>query len=105
MKLFVLSCAVGLSFLLTAVFPAEAGKSSVDYGKTLFHDAALGGSPNDKSCSSCHAEGAGLEKAAGKKKLARAVNRCLTGPMAGHRIDGRSVEMRSLKMYIESLTE
>lgn len=82
---------------------ALAGKSSIELGKDLFNDPALGGSSNDKSCNSCHAAGKGLEKAGASKKLTKNINECITGPLQGSKIDGRSAEMRSLKMYIESL--
>lgn len=82
---------------------AAAGKSSAEFGKELFNDPKLGGSTNDSSCSSCHAGGKGLENAAGNKKFTKLVNSCLVEKMAGEKIDGRTVNMRSLKMYIKSL--
>ncbi|MDF1576989.1 MAG: cytochrome c peroxidase [Desulfobulbales bacterium] len=82
---------------------AMAAKSSAELGKELFNDPTLGGSPNDKTCNSCHPGGEGLEKAADNKKLVKVINQCVTGPLEGNKIDGRSVEMRSLKMYIQSL--
>jgi cytochrome c peroxidase len=92
----------GVALTLTAL-PALAGKSSVELGKQLFNDPSLGSSTNDKSCNSCHPGGEGLEKAASLKDLSKTINLCVTGPMAGKKLDGRGVEMRSLKMYIESL--
>ena len=80
-----------------------AGKSSAELGQELFKDPKLGGSNNESSCNSCHAGGKGLENAAANKKLSKLVNSCLIGKMAGEKIDGRSVSMRSLKMYIKSL--
>jgi len=44
-----------------------------------------------------------LEHAGSKKNLSKMINRCITGPLGGQKIDGRKVEMRSLKMYIQSL--
>ncbi len=82
---------------------ALAGKSSVELGNKLFNDTSLADSTNDKSCASCHPSGEGLEKAGIKKKLAKTINRCITGALQGQKMDGRSVEMRSLKMYIKSL--
>ncbi len=82
---------------------ALAGKSSVEMGKDLFNDPTLGGSTNDKSCNSCHPGGEGLEKAGDNKKLVKVINQCVTGPLEGNKIDGRTAEMRSLKMYIQSL--
>jgi len=82
---------------------AYAAKSSPEMGKMLFNDRALGGSGNEKSCNSCHADGKGLEKAAANKKLSQLINKCVTGGMEGQKLDGRSVEMRSLKEFIATL--
>ena len=82
-----------------------AGKSSVELGKQLFNDPTLSGSSNDKTCNSCHADGKGLEKSGDIKKLAKIINKCIKGPLKGKKLDGRSIEMRSLKMYIQSLGE
>jgi len=92
----------GMALLLTGL-PALAGKSSVELGEKLFKDPSLGGSTNEQSCNSCHADGAKLEKAADEKNLSKVINSCITGQLGGNKLDGRSVEMRSLKMYIESL--
>ena len=88
-------------FMSAAV--CQAGKSSVEYGQKLFNDPALGGSANEKSCASCHPGGEGLENAGGNKKLSKMINRCITGPLKGEKVDGRSAEMRSLKLFIQSL--
>ena len=99
----ILLCTLLASSMILIASMAMAGKSSVEMGKNLFNDASLGGSTNAKSCNSCHADGKGMEKAGGKKNLVKMVNRCIVGPLKGDKIDGRSVEMRSLKMYIQSL--
>ena len=83
---------------------AMATKSSVELGKELFGDSSLGGSVNDQNCNNCHADGKGLANAATNKKLVKLMNRCITGQLEGKKIDGRSAEMRSLKMYIKSLS-
>ena len=75
----------------------------MELGKKRLTDPTLGGSANDKSCNSCHADGKGLEKASDNKKLVKVINQCITGPLKGKKIDGRTAEMRSLKMYIKSL--
>ncbi|MBU0479877.1 MAG: cytochrome-c peroxidase [Proteobacteria bacterium] len=90
--------------IFIAAGAATAGESSVEKGSKLFNDPALGGSTNPKSCNSCHPGGEGLEKAGAKANLTEMINRCVVGPLKGSKIDGRSVEMRSLKMYIESLS-
>jgi len=94
----------GVAVLLSGA-PALAGETSLELGKKLFNDPALGGSTKGKSCNSCHPNGAKLEKAGESKELAKTINNCITGPMGGKKIDGRSVEMRSLKLYIESLAK
>ncbi len=94
----------GLTVILWAAL-ALAGKSSVEYGKQLFNDPTLGGSTNESSCNTCHAAGKGLEKSGSNPKLVKVINQCITGPLKGEKIDGRTVDMRSLKMYIQSLGE
>jgi cytochrome c peroxidase len=91
------------AILLTGT-QAMAGKTSVERGKQLFNDPTLGGSANDKSCTSCHANGKGLEDASSNKKLVKNINQCITGPLTGNKIDGRSADMRSLKIYIDALS-
>ena len=83
---------------------AMAGKSSMEYGKQLFNDPTLSGSTNEQSCTSCHAQGQDLEQAE-KKTLSKNINHCLTSVMQGERIDGRSAEMRSLKMYVMTMQQ
>ena len=89
--------------IIAAGIACAAGKSSEETGKEMFNDPKLGGSANESSCNSCHAGGKGLENAAGKKKFSKLVNNCLVGKMEGEKLDGRTVSMRSLKKYIQSL--
>ena len=91
--------------LLTAATVSAAGKSSQDKGKELFNDPKFGNSKNESSCKSCHAEGKGLEKAGGNKKLSKLINKCLVKQMEGEKMDGRTASMRSLKLYIKSLSK
>ena len=91
---------IAVMFMATMAY---GGKISVEYGKDLFNDAKLGGSSNESSCNSCHANGKDLENAATMKKFSKAVNKCIIGNMEGSKIDGRKAEMRSLKKYIQSL--
>ena len=95
---------LAFALIMAAGFATATEKSSVEFGKTLFNDATLGGSTNGKSCNSCHPDGSGLENAGGKNDLVKMINTCITGPLEGEKIDGRTVAMRSLKMYIESLS-
>ena len=91
-------------FFWTATSVFGAGKTSVESGMEMFNDSKLGSSSNESSCNSCHAGGKGLENTGEKKKFSKLVNKCLVGQMAGEKIDGRTVAMRSLKMYIKSLS-
>jgi cytochrome c553 len=93
------------TLILLLVGSAMAGNSSVEYGKQLFNDPTLGESTTESSCNTCHADGKGLEKSGSNPKLVKVINQCITGPLKGKKIDGRTVEMRSLKMYIQSLGE
>lgn len=94
----------GAAVLLSGL-PVQAGKISVETGKKLFNSPGLGGSTNGKSCNSCHPDGAKLENAGANKQLSKAINGCITGSLGGKKIDGRSGEMRSLKLHIESLNQ
>ena len=101
-KMSIIVC-FSMTVIFAAGFSIAAEKSSVEYGKKLFNDPTLGGSTNDKTCNSCHNNGKGLEKAGTNPKLSKVINNCITKPLKGNKIDGRSVQMRSLKMYIQSL--
>jgi cytochrome c peroxidase len=94
---------VGL-FLMTGAIASGAKKTSVELGQEMFNNPKLGESTNESSCNSCHAEGKGLEKAGENKKLTKLANNCLVGQMAGNKLDGRKAAMRSLKMYIKSIS-
>ena len=100
----IFAAAVAALFLMTGTSVFGASKSSVESGMEMFNDSKLGSSSNESSCNSCHAGGKGLENVGEKKKLSKLVNKCLVGQMAGEKIDGRTVAMRSLKMYIKSLS-
>jgi cytochrome c peroxidase len=103
MKKLSMSVCFSLAVIFAAVFSVAAEKSSVEYGKNLFNDPTLGGSTNDKTCNSCHDNGEGLDQAGKNPKLSKVINKCVTGPLKGSKLDGRNVQMRSLKMYIQSL--
>ncbi len=91
-----------ISIALMSGIAMGVDSSSAALGQKLFNDATLGNSANDKSCNSCHPGGQGLEKAGAKPKLAGIINKCVTGQLKGKKIDGRTVAMRSLKMYVKS---
>ena len=92
-----------MAMALTIGTSVAAEKSSVEYGKKLFNDPTLGGSTNDKTCNSCHNNGKGLENSGNNPELVKMINTCISGPLQGNKLDGRTVPMRSLKMYIQSL--
>lgn len=97
---------IGAAFIFTLMAtPTMAEKSSVELGKKLFNNPGLGASKNDKSCNTCHNNGKGLENAGSNPKLSKIINKCITNPMQGEKLDGRTVAMRSLKMYIQSLSK
>ena len=117
LKIIVLAALV-IGFIASLDFAGYAGsmmdEGSVERGKSLFDDPmAFGGS---KSCSSCHPEGQGLEKAGmeGKtewtnpagtyKSLEEAINVCITQANGGKAIGVNSREMKDLIAYIKSLS-
>ena len=92
-----------LVLFFAAGIACAAGKSSEEVGQEMFNDPKLNGSANESSCNSCHAGGKGLENAAANKKFSKMINNCLVTRMEGEKLDGRTVSMKSLKMYIQSL--
>ena len=97
--------AMAAATVLLSAMAALAGGISAEHGKKLFTTPGLGGSTNGKSCNSCHPNGAKLENAGAKKDLSKSINRCVTHSLGGKKIDGRSGEMKSLKMYLGSLAQ
>ena len=99
---------IGLALVLsTSAFAAGDAKK----GKMLFDDAKFAG--GSASCSSCHPDGKGLEKAKGKKMwtnpggtwlaLEDANNVCIILANKGKAIDPKSADMKDLVAYIKSL--
>ncbi len=85
---------------------ALSQKSPNETGRQLFTDPSLGGSAaNGKSCASCHENGKNLETASKKAKLTELINKCITSQMGGKKIDGRSSEMRAVKLYLKSFSK
>ena len=89
-------------FAVGACASAEKEPSASD-GEKLFNDPQLAGSVNASSCATCHPGGKGLEKAFENPKLVSVINTCITGPLEGRALEENSVEMQSLKLYVESL--
>ena len=103
---------IGMALVLsTSAFAAGDAKK----GKMLFDDAKFAG--GSVSCSSCHPDGKGLEKAGmkGKKEwknpagtwlaLEDASNVCVILANKGTAIDPKAAEMRDLVAYIKSLSK
>jgi len=94
-------------FLLVAFL--EAGMvyavqvESIDLGKKLFNDPKLG--TTGKSCNTCHPDGKGLSHAGGAADLSVIVNGCIAQNLKGMVLHPRSVEMKSLILYIKSLEQ
>lgn len=89
--------------MLTLNACGSAGKEpSASEGGKLFNDPRLAGSVNASSCATCHPGGKGLEKAFENPKLVSVINACITGPLDGQPLEVSSVEMLSLKLYVES---
>ena len=83
---------------------ALAAGPSLERGGELFKSTTLG--TNGKSCATCHAAGKKLAGAAGRDEgeLAAIVNQCITTMLKGKPVDPQSSDMKSLIMYIKSLT-
>jgi cytochrome c peroxidase len=79
-----------------------AEKPTVEYGRTLFADPALGGPGNTQSCNGCHPSGKGLENAWKNPELGKKINTCI-GAMKGKALLIDSREMKSLILYMQSL--
>ena len=104
---------IAIVLITSWAFAAGMMEGNVEKGKALFNDPkAFQGST---SCSSCHPDGKGLEKAgmmgkkewtnpAGKfKSLEEAINACITMANKGKAIDPKSEEMKDMVAYIQSL--
>lgn len=81
---------------------ALAEEPSVELGKKLFNDSALGASKNQANCGSCHQNGEGMEEAGYNPELTVIINRCIKGPLQGEALQEDSVAMKSLIAYIKS---
>ena len=94
--------ALVLSTLTMSACASTEKVPSASEGEKLFNDPQLAGSVNASSCATCHPGGKGLEKAADNPKLVSVINACIVGPLEGRRLQEDSVEMLSLKLYVES---
>src|ERR1039458_9991533 len=96
MSLSILAALASLAFAIDTVSSAK--------GKELFTSKHL--VTSGKSCDSCHPDGNGLEKAAARSlgELSEIINQCIQNPLKGKALDPASNEMKSLIMYIKTLT-
>ena len=98
------SCFFALVLLILTISACASAEKepSATEGEKLFNDPQLAGSVNASSCASCHPGGKGLEKAADNPKLVSVINACIVGPLEGRSLPEDSVELLSLKLYVES---
>jgi len=92
---------VTVSFGLMFALAFAAGNA--EKGKALFSDPKLGGGTAGMSCTSCHPDGKGVEKAADRKDLEKMVNTCIKNALKGKGIDPKSAEMADIVAYLKSL--
>lgn len=98
-----------LAFAFTMSYATQ--HTAEDRGKTHFNNPTFAG--GKKSCSTCHPEGRGLERAGVKAKfsimggeqgsLEEAINVCIVNANKGSALDVNSIEMQELSSYIKSL--
>jgi len=92
-----------LALLGSGLALAAEPVASIEQGKALFNDTALGTS--GKSCNTCHPDGKGLEEAEGGDYLVETINTCIENPLKGQPLAHDSVAMQSLVLYIRSLAK
>ena len=100
---------------LSCSYAFAAGRA--EKGKALFNDPKFAGGTSGSSCSSCHPDGKGLEKAGMKGKhtwtnpagtwlkLEDANNVCIVVALKGKAIDPKGAEMKDLVAYEKSLAK
>lgn len=105
--LVLVGCLLGVS----TVWGADAHN-----GEKLFKSASLGGSKNDQSCNTCHANGAGFKEGLFSRKehtlmgmkfesVADIVNMCIEKPLEGKAIAQKSKEMEDILAYMKTITK
>ncbi|MFO0753468.1 MAG: hypothetical protein U0411_09115 [Thermodesulfovibrionales bacterium] len=106
-----------LTLLLTVgAFSLSFAAGNAERGKKLFNDPKFAGGTSGSSCSTCHPNGKGLERAGEKGRtewknpggtwltLEDANNVCIMMANKGKTIDPRSQDMKDLVAYIKSLS-
>ncbi len=99
-----LALCVTCSVLAWSVSCIGASTPSVAKGQELFESKDLGTA--GMSCATCHPGGKKLEGVGswGDDELTTTVNACVTGPLKGKKLDPESMEMKSLVLYLKSLS-
>ncbi len=102
-------------FVVGLLFSFAFAAGNVEKGKALFDDPKAFSGSGEKSCSSCHPDGKGLEKSGmmGKKEwknpvgtfksLEETINSCIIEANKGKAIDPKLEEMKNVVAYIKSL--
>ena len=88
---------------LGLIFSLAIAAGDAEKGKALFKDPKFGGGTAGMSCSSCHPDGKGVEKAADRKDLEKFVDACIKNALKGKGIDPKSAEMADIVTYLKSL--
>ena len=85
----------------TSVYATEG--PAISLGKTLFETTELG--TKNRSCSSCHPNGKGLEKTGdfNDNELSDIINACLRDALGAEMLSPASQEMEALLTYVRSL--
>ncbi|WP_041956265.1 c-type cytochrome [Sulfurospirillum arsenophilum] len=85
-------------------------------GEKLFKNPTLGGSTNEQSCFSCHANGALFKEGLFSRKehilmgakfnsVAEIVNMCIEKPLAGKAIATNGKEMEDILSYMKTIAK
>ncbi len=112
MKLFKLIALIVIAIMVACVSPA-VNPTPEGRGKALFNDPKLGNGASGRSCSTCHPDGRGLERIAGKKEwktpggdiktVEEVINICVVVALEGTVLDVKSGQMKDLVSYINTL--
>lgn len=90
-------------FLAIGVASYATEGPAIGLGKTLFETTELG--TKNRSCSSCHPNGKGLEMAGdfNDNELRDIINACLRDALGAEMLSPASQEMEALLTYVRSL--
>jgi cytochrome c5 len=112
MKSLKVTVLIAIAILVACVAPALNPKPEYR-GKALFNDTKLGGGTAERSCSTCHPDGKGLEGIGSKKEwktpagdfktLEETVNICIAMALKGTALDVKSEQMKDLVSYMRTI--